>query len=120
MATYASFLKLGGATLSIPSSVSDPGKDFSETKMPLARCALRRSLNPKLKTRSSISRSPIRPVSASLFSHKKSPVDSSRSSKVQELHLYEINERDRESPAYLRLSQKQVNSLGDLVPSATR
>ncbi|KAF3788951.1 Allene oxide cyclase 4 [Nymphaea thermarum] len=35
---------------------------------------------------------------------------------VQELHVYEINERDRRSPAYLRLSQKQVNSLGDLVP----
>ncbi|CAN6451931.1 unnamed protein product [Victoria cruziana] len=38
------------------------------------------------------------------------------SSGVQELHVYEINERDRSSPAYLRLSQKQVNSLGDLVP----
>ncbi|MQL98106.1 hypothetical protein Taro_030806 [Colocasia esculenta] len=37
--------------------------------------------------------------------------------KVQELCVYEINERDRESPAYLRLSQKQVeNALGDLVP----
>ncbi|XP_031501178.1 allene oxide cyclase, chloroplastic-like [Nymphaea colorata] len=35
---------------------------------------------------------------------------------VQELHVYEINERDRSSPAYLRLGQKQVNSLGDLVP----
>ncbi|XP_051126975.1 allene oxide cyclase, chloroplastic-like [Andrographis paniculata] len=41
---------------------------------------------------------------------------SSRSDKVQELHLYEINERDRGSPAYLRLSQKTVNSIGDLVP----
>ncbi|KAL3619018.1 hypothetical protein CASFOL_037246 [Castilleja foliolosa] len=40
----------------------------------------------------------------------------SRSSKVQELNVYEINERDRGSPAYLRLSQKTVNSLGDLVP----
>lgn len=30
--------------------------------------------------------------------------------------VYEINERDRSSPAYLRLSQKEVNSLGDLVP----
>ncbi|XP_031499680.1 allene oxide cyclase, chloroplastic-like [Nymphaea colorata] len=35
---------------------------------------------------------------------------------VQELHVYEINEGDRSSPAYLRLSQKEVNSLGDLVP----
>ncbi|XP_042382096.1 allene oxide cyclase, chloroplastic-like [Zingiber officinale] len=37
-------------------------------------------------------------------------------SKVQEMHVYEINELDRNSPAYLRLSQKEVNSLGDLVP----
>ncbi|CAH9105434.1 unnamed protein product [Cuscuta epithymum] len=36
--------------------------------------------------------------------------------KVQELCVYEINERDRRSPAYLRLSYNKVNSLGDLVP----
>lgn len=36
--------------------------------------------------------------------------------KEQELYVYEINERDRGSPAYLRLSQNRVNSLGDLVP----
>ncbi|KAG6720331.1 hypothetical protein I3842_03G055100 [Carya illinoinensis] len=36
--------------------------------------------------------------------------------KVQELHVYEINDLDRGSPAVLRLSQKPVNSLGDLVP----
>ena len=29
---------------------------------------------------------------------------------VQELSVYEINERDRGGPAYLRLSQKSVNS----------
>lgn len=40
--------------------------------------------------------------------------------KVQELYVYEINERDRGSPAYLRLSQKQVNSLGDLVPFSNK
>ncbi|GFP84424.1 allene oxide cyclase 4 chloroplastic [Phtheirospermum japonicum] len=44
----------------------------------------------------------------------------SRSSKVQELNVYEINERDRGSPAYLRLSQKSVNSLGDLVPFSNK
>ncbi|CAH1421424.1 unnamed protein product [Lactuca virosa] len=44
------------------------------------------------------------------------PSDSSRPTKVQELSVYEINERDRGSPAYLRLGQKPVNSLGDLVP----
>ncbi|KAJ9564760.1 hypothetical protein OSB04_000726 [Centaurea solstitialis] len=44
------------------------------------------------------------------------PSESSRSAKVHELCVYEINERDRGSPAYLRLGQKPVNSLGDLVP----
>ncbi|CAN6575609.1 unnamed protein product [Malus baccata var. baccata] len=34
----------------------------------------------------------------------------------QVLHVYEINERDRGSPVYLRLSGKEVHSLGDLVP----
>ncbi|XP_057447898.1 allene oxide cyclase, chloroplastic [Lotus japonicus] len=46
--------------------------------------------------------------------------DSSRPAKVQELSVYEINERDRGSPAYLRLSQKPVNSLGDLVPFSNK
>ncbi|XP_050230517.1 allene oxide cyclase, chloroplastic-like [Mercurialis annua] len=46
--------------------------------------------------------------------------DSRLTAKVQELCVYEINERDRGSPAYLRLSQKQVNSLGDLVPFSNK
>ncbi|KAI3761041.1 hypothetical protein L1987_51447 [Smallanthus sonchifolius] len=44
------------------------------------------------------------------------PAESSRPTKVHQLCVYEINERDRGSPAYLRLGQKPVNSLGDLVP----
>ncbi|KAI3761043.1 hypothetical protein L1987_51449 [Smallanthus sonchifolius] len=43
-----------------------------------------------------------------------SPAESSRP--IHQLCVYEINERDRGSPAYLRLGQKPVNSLGDLVP----
>ncbi|RHN50399.1 putative allene-oxide cyclase [Medicago truncatula] len=35
--------------------------------------------------------------------------------KVQELSVYEINEKDRGSPVYLRLSQKNVNILDDLI-----
>uniref|UniRef100_A0A0D6QW65 allene-oxide cyclase n=1 Tax=Araucaria cunninghamii TaxID=56994 RepID=A0A0D6QW65_ARACU len=38
------------------------------------------------------------------------------SGSVQELYVYEINHLDRASPAYLRLSQKPTNHLGDLVP----
>ncbi|MBA0736238.1 hypothetical protein Gogos_009806 [Gossypium gossypioides] len=48
------------------------------------------------------------------------PSDNSAPDKVQELHIYEMNERDRGSPAYLRLSQKSVNSLGDLVPFSNK
>ncbi|XP_010916944.1 allene oxide cyclase, chloroplastic [Elaeis guineensis] len=55
-------------------------------------------------------------ITASLFSNNKQTSSDSRSSKVQEMYVYEINERDRGSPVYLRLSQKEVNSLGDLVP----
>ncbi|KAJ4707130.1 Allene oxide cyclase [Melia azedarach] len=47
-----------------------------------------------------------------------SPADDPRP--IQELYMYEINERDRGSPAYLRLSQKPVNSLGDLVPFSNK
>ncbi|KDP32930.1 hypothetical protein JCGZ_12961 [Jatropha curcas] len=54
------------------------------------------------------------------FSCKSQASDDSTPSKFQELHVYEINERDRGSPAYLRLSQKEVNSLGDLVPFSNK
>ncbi|KAH7651507.1 Allene oxide cyclase protein [Dioscorea alata] len=59
-----------------------------------------------------------RTISSSIFSFKPKHESSNRqdSGKVQELCVYEINERDRASPAYLRLSQQEVNSLGDLVP----
>ncbi|XP_074564588.1 allene oxide cyclase, chloroplastic-like [Curcuma longa] len=53
------------------------------------------------------------------FSAKKPPSDS-KQTWVQELYVYEFNERDRGSPAYLRLSEKQVNSLGDLVPFSNK
>ncbi|KAJ6811800.1 allene oxide cyclase, chloroplastic-like [Iris pallida] len=60
-------------------------------------------------------------IKASLFSTDKvTAADSSRPTKMQKLYVYEINERDRESPAYLRLSQKSVNSLGDLVPFSNK
>ncbi|XP_006650236.1 allene oxide cyclase, chloroplastic [Oryza brachyantha] len=56
-------------------------------------------------------------VRASLFSPKPAAPKDARPAKVQEMYVYEINERDRESPAYLRLSAKQTeNALGDLVP----
>ncbi|VFQ84747.1 unnamed protein product [Cuscuta campestris] len=61
------------------------------------------------------------PSKRSLFAVKNQSESSSssmanRDKEVQELYVYEINERDRRSPAYLRLSYNKVNSLGDLVP----
>ncbi|MED6194554.1 hypothetical protein PIB30_029711 [Stylosanthes scabra] len=54
---------------------------------------------------------------AFFFNKPKQPQESPKPvAKVQELCVYEINERDRGSPAYLRLSQKPTNHLGDLVP----
>ncbi|GMN57059.1 hypothetical protein TIFTF001_026167 [Ficus carica] len=68
---------------------------------------------PKLQTASFV---PKRSFTCRSQSSSTSPPESDRpASKVQELSVYEINERDRGSPAYLRLSQKSVNSLGDLV-----
>ncbi|CAN4080010.1 unnamed protein product [Withania somnifera] len=53
------------------------------------------------------------------FKSRNTSTDST-TTEVQELSVYEINERDRGSPAYLRLSQKNVNSLGDLVPFSNK
>ncbi|KAK8604425.1 hypothetical protein V6N13_099367 [Hibiscus sabdariffa] len=57
-------------------------------------------------------------TTAAFFFNKNKQGDpvTSKPTKVQELHVYELNERDRSSPAVLKLSQKPVNSLGDLVP----
>nr|AGR49302.1 allene oxide cyclase [Catharanthus roseus] len=58
------------------------------------------------------------PIKSFFFNLGKPKPDhqSSVPTKVQELFVYEINERDRGSPAFLKLSKKEVNSLGDLVP----
>ncbi|ESR50972.1 Allene oxide cyclase 3 [Citrus sinensis] len=56
---------------------------------------------------------------AFFFNKPSSQPDSSRpaNNKVQELFVYEINERDRNSPAILKLSQKPEHlTIGDLVP----
>ncbi|KAK2635859.1 hypothetical protein Ddye_030651 [Dipteronia dyeriana] len=56
---------------------------------------------------------------AAWFGNKSdSSTETSRPSNVQELFVYEMNERDRDSPAILKLSKKTDTtlSLGDLVP----
>ncbi|ERN18597.1 hypothetical protein AMTRI_Chr12g239070 [Amborella trichopoda] len=57
---------------------------------------------------------------SSTFTTKATDSFSDRPSAVQEMHVYEINELDRGSPAYLPLSQKPINSLGDLVPFSNK
>ncbi|XP_014520963.1 allene oxide cyclase, chloroplastic-like [Vigna radiata var. radiata] len=59
-------------------------------------------------------------TTAFFFNNQKQHQDSQKPAKVQELFVYEINERDRGSPAFLKLSQKEVNSLGDLVPFSNK
>ncbi|CAI8595639.1 unnamed protein product [Vicia faba] len=60
-------------------------------------------------------------TTALLFNNLKEHQESSKpANKVQELFVYEMNERDRGSPAYLKLSQRPMNSLGDLVPFSNK
>ncbi|KAK6125468.1 hypothetical protein DH2020_040801 [Rehmannia glutinosa] len=73
-----------------------------------------------LKVSSTTAATPSAATKRSFSCKSQSDTSDSRSSKVQELNVYEINERDRGSPAYLRLSQKNVNSLGDLVPFSNK
>lgn len=70
---------------------------------------------------SSISSSFSTTAKAFFFDRKpKAAADHSPPIKVQELHVYEINERDRSSPAYLKLGPKPEKCLGDLVPFSNK
>ncbi|KAK6150953.1 hypothetical protein DH2020_015885 [Rehmannia glutinosa] len=60
-----------------------------------------------LKVSSTTAATPSAATKRSFSCKSQSDTSDSRSSKVQELNVYEINERDRGSPAYLRLSQKR-------------
>ncbi|KAL8123850.1 allene oxide cyclase, chloroplastic-like [Apium graveolens] len=105
-ASISSSAKLAPNATSLAQNVS-PFRLFN----PLLRRGLSMITTPS--TTTAVSRS------FSCISQSTSP-DSPTPSKVQELSVYEINERDRGSPAYLRLSQKSVNSLGDLVPFSNK
>nr|UAD82002.1 allene oxide cylase [Lilium hybrid cultivar] len=59
-------------------------------------------------------------ISAFLFQKKFAQDGRRPTGKIQELFVYEINELDRSSPAYLKLSEKPINSLGDLVPFSNK
>ncbi|KAK7316205.1 hypothetical protein VNO77_35041 [Canavalia gladiata] len=87
---------------------------FSTTLLPFT------SSNPSLSKTLKLNTSSPHSMPHKSFTCRSRAEPSSDSAKVQELSVYEINERDRGSPAYLRLSQKTVNSLGDLVPFSNK
>ncbi|XP_027352049.1 allene oxide cyclase, chloroplastic-like [Abrus precatorius] len=91
----------------------------SPTKAFLPFTSSNQTLTKNLKLNTTLSHFSLSSVPKKLFTCKSQaePVDSE---KVQELSVYEINERDRGSPVYLRLSYKSVNSLGDLVPFSNK
>lgn len=98
---------------------------FSPAKLPPTATATATAAAQKLHSfgpfKNPLTSQPLKVSTKKSFSCKsQSDPSDPRSSKVQELHVYEINERDRGSPAYLRLSQKTVNSLGDLVPFSNK
>lgn len=106
-------------------AISSPMKLSLPTTSPLAQIRISPLFNPSssfLRRRSLTLAAAAATTTRSFSSDSKSTAkpDSPRPSKVQELSVYEINERDRGSPAYLRLSQKTVNSLGDLVPFSNK
>jgi allene oxide cyclase len=86
------------------------------------------SFNPKLSSHhelfsSSTRRRSSKPVTTTAFfwNNNKSPSKSCKPSKVQELCVYEFNERDRNSPAILKLSKNLTElALGDLVPFSNK
>ncbi|XP_054787301.1 allene oxide cyclase, chloroplastic-like [Prosopis cineraria] len=98
------------ASLPVSSFTTKPLSSFTSSNSSLI------SSNLKLSSASPLSISSLPKQSFSC----RSQVGSLDSEKVQQLHVYEINERDRGSPAILRLSQKPVNSLGDLVPFSNK
>ncbi|XP_022939300.1 allene oxide cyclase, chloroplastic-like [Cucurbita moschata] len=60
-------------------------------------------------------------TTTALLSNKiQSSSEPAKSTKVQQLFVYEINERDRGSPAFLKLSKREENALGDLVPFSNK
>jgi allene oxide cyclase len=110
---------------SIPSvKLSNPRSSSSSITQNLKPCNLSRPLSsPNLKistthhgfsTRAPSNRLTTKAFFFDWFKPKPDPP------KVQELSVYEMNEGDRGSPAYLPLSQKSVHSLGDLVPFSNK
>ncbi|KAL0380736.1 UNVERIFIED_CONTAM: Allene oxide cyclase, chloroplastic [Sesamum angustifolium] len=107
VAAASAFPSKGKGVLALDFSASLLTKDFK----------ISTTHYPKISTTSRSSRTL---TTQAFFWRKPRSDESSRPSKVQELYVYEMNERDRGSPAYLKLSQKEGKFLGDLVPFSNK
>ncbi|RDX94187.1 Allene oxide cyclase, chloroplastic, partial [Mucuna pruriens] len=107
------------ALKTVPSSFVKPTSSFltpSHTKSFLPFTSSTHFLTKNLKLNSTLPHSCLSSVPKKSFTCR----SQAESEKVQELSVYEINQLDRGSPVYLRLSNKSVNSLGDLVPFSNK
>ncbi|KAK7340786.1 hypothetical protein VNO77_21499 [Canavalia gladiata] len=105
----SSFVSANSRSFLTPSP-TNPFLPFTSSNQPLIK---------NLKLNTTLPHFSLSSVPKKLFTCK-SQAESVDYEKVQELSVYEINERDRGSPVYLRLSYKSVNSLGDLVPFSNK
>ncbi|XP_015880551.3 allene oxide cyclase, chloroplastic [Ziziphus jujuba] len=121
MASSSSALRTISSSAKLSHPIGSPSVSLSSNFLPIRLAYQSMTSTPKLQS-SIKSHCNFSAAKRSVFSCRSQAysTDSERSSKVQELHVYEINERDRGSPAVLRLSQKPVNSLGDLVPFSNK
>lgn len=115
-ASMTSLKMISSHKLSHPSSTSP-----LQTQKQLVSSSLSHSF-PSTKFNISTTRTSSKNTTATafFFNNQKEHQESPKPAKVQELFVYEMNERDRGSPAYLKLSQKPMNSLGDLVPFSNK
>ncbi|XP_038906629.1 allene oxide cyclase, chloroplastic-like [Benincasa hispida] len=121
MASFSSCRAI--SSLKIPSS-GTPSPSKTQTFLGFNLSQSQSFSAPRFRSSSSSSSPPITSnnstITSLLFNKSKPVSDSPKSAKVQEMFAYEINERDRGSPAFLKLSKKAENSLGDLVPFSNK
>ncbi|GAA0139603.1 hypothetical protein Leryth_015056 [Lithospermum erythrorhizon] len=108
-----------GGTISVASSVKLPSCSYATSSF--NRIHFFKNSKPLVSHSLKLSASSTTQAETITSTYNNEPTSSdSESTKVQELYVYEINELDRDSPAYLRLSGKIISSIGDLVPFSNK
>ncbi|CAM8956514.1 unnamed protein product [Rhodiola kirilowii] len=127
----ASLSSLTSSTLQFPNSTKSTSPSSTKTthlafnkQSSLFSFHALKSSTPLPATSSTRNRSSSSSTTTRALINQANPTQDSRPSggddKVQELCVYELNERDRGSPVYLSLSKKEAHSLGDLVPFSNK